>query len=58
MNLKELEDYLKEMRDAGATDETEICFVYNYEGINIMKFSDINLYFPEISPNFIEIDFN
>lgn len=58
MNLNELEDYLKEMRDAGANDETEIKFTYYYAGVKPLNFSDIDLYFPETSPNFMEIAFN
>ena len=57
MNLKELEQFLKEMREAGANDDTEVEFKYYYNGVKYLNFSDIYLYFPETSPNFIEITF-
>ena len=47
MNLKELEQFLKEMREAGANDDTEVEFKYYYNGVKYLNFSDIYLYFPE-----------
>ena len=58
MNLKKLEEYLKQMREAGANDETKIEFTYFYDGVKTLNFSDIDLYFPETRSNFIEIGFN
>lgn len=56
MNIIKLENLTKEMRDAGAKDETEIDFIL-YNGITNMNYSEWNIYLPETSPEFIEIIF-
>jgi hypothetical protein len=55
MNLIELENLTKEMREQGAKDETEIDFLLYYDGV--ISYSEWNIYLPETSPEFIEIIF-
>ena len=59
MELQELEELIKEMKEAGASENTEVRFInyagsYGYDELN---YSDINLYYPETRENFIEIIF-
>lgn len=56
MNIIELENLIKEMREQGAKDETEIDFLLYYDGV--ISYSEWNIYLPETSPKFIEIVFN
>ena len=55
MTIEELEIQLKEMRDEGATDDTEIKFVQYYKGAQIFDCYEVNLYFPETRAPEIEI---
>lgn len=57
MNIIELQNLIKEMRDAGAKDETEIDFLLYYDGVKNIAYSEWNIYLPETSPEFIEIIF-
>lgn len=52
MTLEELEIQLKEMRDEGATGDTEILVYSNSSEFYI---TNIDLYFPETRANYIEI---
>ena len=54
MTLEELEIKLKEMREQGAIDDTEINL---YSVSNDLDFfiSDMNFYLPETRANYIEI---
>ena len=54
MTLEELESQLKEMREQGAIDETEIN-LYSVSTDLDFIISDINLYFPETRANYIEL---
>lgn len=54
MTLEELEIKLKEMRDKGATDDTEIN-LYSVSTDLDFVISDINFYLPETRANYIEI---
>ena len=56
MELIVLENLIKEMREKGAKDETDIDFIL-YNGITNMNYSEWNIYLPETSPEFIEIIF-
>ena len=59
MILEELEVLIKELREKGASENTEIKFI-NYAGsygYDELTYSDIDLYFPETSPNYIEMIF-
>ena len=58
MTLEELEIQLKEMRDEGASGDTEIYFLQYYKGANNLNLSSIDLYFPETRANYIEITFS
>ena len=58
MNLKELEEYLKQMREAGANDETKIEFTYFYDGVKTLNFSDMYLLSCDSSDVYMEIGFN
>ena len=58
MNLKELEEYLKEMRESGATDETKIEFTYFYDGVKTLNFSDMYLLSCDSSDVYMEFGFN
>ena len=52
MTLEELEIQLKEMRDEGATGDTEILVYSNSSEFYI---TNIDLYFPETRANYMEI---
>ena len=52
-----MENLIKEMREKGAKDETEIDFILYYNGITNMNYSEWNIYIPETKPEFIEIIF-
>ena len=54
MTLEELEIQLKEMREQGAIDDTEIN-LYSVSTDLDFIISDINLYFPETRANYIEL---
>ncbi len=59
MPLKELELLIKELREKGASENTEIRFI-NYAGsysYGELTYSDIELYFPGTSSNYIEMTF-
>lgn len=56
MELIVLENLIKEMREKGAKDETDIDFIL-YNGITNMNYSEWNIYIPETEPEFIEIIF-
>lgn len=54
MTLEELETQLKEMRDLGATGNTEIdCYSHSTDLDFII--TDINFYLQETRPNYIEL---
>lgn len=57
MELIVLENLIKEMREKGAKDETDIDFILYYNGITNMNYSEWNIYIPETKPEFIEIIF-
>lgn len=57
MELIVLENLIKEMREKGAKDETEIDFILYYNGITNMNYSEWNIYIPETEHEFIEIIF-
>ncbi len=52
MTLEELEIQLKEMRDEGASGDTEIsCYSHSTD----LVITDINFYRPETKANYIEL---
>jgi hypothetical protein len=57
LELIVLENLIKEMREKGAKDETDIDFILYYNGITNMNYSEWNIYIPETKPEFIEIIF-
>ena len=59
MLLEELEVLIKELREKGASENTEIKFI-NYAGsygYDELTYSGIDLYYPETMGNYIEIIF-
>ena len=59
MILEELEALIQELREKGASGNTEIKFI-NYVGscgYGELTYSDIDLYFSETSPDYIEMLF-
>ena len=57
MTLEELEVLIKELREKGASENTEIKFINYAGGYDELTYSDIKLYFPETSSNYIEMIF-
>ncbi len=59
MKLQELEKLIKEMRETGASENTEVEF-YRYtaeDGYDELSCTDINLYYPETRAKYIQMTF-